>query len=398
MKRFTILMSALLCMGIAGYSQQHIDMNLVRTLLGKHYPKALREDIRPEKTEYYANEDATVRFRDSFDYDEDEGFLTEKNTYMQDLGEWQLYGKESYTYDYSNRPEEILSQAWDNGWVNSSRLTMTYEGFDSDLLKETLLETWQDGAWQDFEKSIYDYNLTTTILVKEWTGTTWMNHWLYTYETIGNQMVLTLQYWQGGAWQNQEQQRYTLNDNDEVESIIFTLWDNTGWQNVEKHDYEYQGSHPNQIIITPWENGAWSSDHRKAITYTLDAMGNSTRAICEANYGGASNLNADIEMFYGDGMSLLYNNVHEVQAEYSGVSAVDESLDHGISLYPNPACDQVTVRCEHFVKVEVYNLTGQRVAESNSPMISVKGMASGTYLVEVYQSDGPTEVQKMLVR
>ncbi len=75
------------------------------------------------------------------------------------------------------------------------------------------------------------------------------------------------------------------------------------------------------------------------------------------------------------------------------VDVVEPAEDRSVSVYPNPAQDQLHVAAENALQqVEIYNTVGQRVykqaAADNQVEISTRAFANGLYLVKVYTEKG----------
>ena len=336
---------------------------------------AQRDDLVPHKATYYTEEEGIMMRQDDFIYDEDYFTLTEKITTIEDLvGHWINYTRETYEYEFDDNPVEILTQRWDGyedgEWVNDQYATLTYEDVGmSSLVKEKLVKTWNGGSWVNLHWYFYTYDPIHTIMIKDWIGTQWENHLLYTFEENGDETVMLVQYWQGGAWQN-----------------------------MEKHTYHYDANHYlKEINQAMFVNNAWSTTQTKTVTYTNDDQGNTLHASCEATFGGLEEQNTDIEVFYGEGKSILYPHIKDINVEYFDVTNVAENtVEPQFTLYPNPAKDRFTVQGADFQKAEVYNLSGQKVLESNTSEIQFNNMAAGAYLVKVFRSNGLVETHKLM--
>ena len=385
MKTLNLLTAVLLLISLSSHAQQG----------------GLRNDIAPEKAIYQRQDgEVLMKFRDTYTYDEYEYFLAEVLTELEDLGEWLPYTRRTYEYDNNLRPATIITQRWNNGWVNQDQVLIEYNGSGyPPKIRTKTFQTWENNNWVNVSQHIYDYEPVTTIIIKDWLTDHWGNHYLYTYTPEGDEETVLLQFWKDGAWQNQEQDLITYNDNHEVKEIIHTLWDIPNWNEETRYEYTYDGPYQlNKITITEWENGGWSSTKYKTITYTHDGMGNTLHAVCASNYGGGEANNTNIELFYNQGQSVVYENVFEVEMAYVDVTSVGETPTEHFTLCPNPTSDRVSVRGEGFERAEVYSLTGQRVLESRSADIELQGIAAGAYLVKLHRHDGKTEVQKLLVQ
>ncbi|GAK96286.1 chitinase [Nonlabens tegetincola] len=80
------------------------------------------------------------------------------------------------------------------------------------------------------------------------------------------------------------------------------------------------------------------------------------------------------------------------------LSNEDLELQSIISLYPNPASNEVTVELSNDIikSITIYNLQGQSVKSSNTSKIFINDLNTGIYLVKVFTSNGNSATQKMI--
>ena len=87
---------------------------------------------------------------------------------------------------------------------------------------------------------------------------------------------------------------------------------------------------------------------------------------------------------------------------YWSPTGVSESMDHNVSLFPNPTKDSFTVEGEDLQEVMVYNTVGQLVynsrCEGNSALINVSALDSGLYMVRVITANGETTKKLSVIR
>jgi len=76
-----------------------------------------------------------------------------------------------------------------------------------------------------------------------------------------------------------------------------------------------------------------------------------------------------------------------------------EMVQKGIKIYPNPSSDIVNVVLSadvSFKKAVLYSMTGQKVMESESTTVNIKGLSNGLYILNVEAADGSTYTQKLI--
>ena len=74
------------------------------------------------------------------------------------------------------------------------------------------------------------------------------------------------------------------------------------------------------------------------------------------------------------------------------------TMDENLSIYPNPATDQITINStDNVQRVEIYNMQGQLVKAETGAVnnISVKDLANGMYTLKLTTDNG-TSVHKIV--
>jgi hypothetical protein len=68
-----------------------------------------------------------------------------------------------------------------------------------------------------------------------------------------------------------------------------------------------------------------------------------------------------------------------------------------VAMYPNPVNDILNIDIENEIKsVEIYNIQGQRVIQSNSKQIETSSLNSGIYMVRIEDTNGGIATQKLI--
>jgi hypothetical protein len=146
---------------------------------------------------------------------------------------------------------------------------------------------------------------------------------------------------------------------------------------------------PSEGSLFPPDYTPWLTDEDSVtVAVTLNSFG----------MGGGENHTAKLHCY-----STAYDNPEEVVPvclQTTGVS-VNEYNEIEVVLYPNPATNFLQINSEQILRVEVYNLTGQKVFDNtyndSHVVIPTEGMALSTYIVRVTTTGGQT-TKKVVVR
>ena len=97
--------------------------------------------------------------------------------------------------------------------------------------------------------------------------------------------------------------------------------------------------------------------------------------------------------YYVIGISgnLVSSPSNTIHVDWS-LGSTDENCENAISVYPNPASDQVFVKVESQSDIEIYNLMGQCVMEkqlqNGSESISIADLPKGSYFIKIHSHQG----------
>ena len=80
--------------------------------------------------------------------------------------------------------------------------------------------------------------------------------------------------------------------------------------------------------------------------------------------------------------------------------SVNENNVQTVSLYPNPANEQVSFVLDNDAQVSVFDMTGRKVSEMNASagnaQLNVSELESGVYFVNFRYANGSTAVSKFV--
>ena len=83
---------------------------------------------------------------------------------------------------------------------------------------------------------------------------------------------------------------------------------------------------------------------------------------------------------------------------YVDPTSVNESTSVNFKVYPVPAENEIQIQAEGFQKAEIFTLTGQMLMESEQNSVNVSSLASGIYMLKVYDQTGNSATQKLVVK
>ena len=381
--------------GNVGLAQKAINLKSIgKANMLKHYGLRDRSDMVPQTAEY--QDTFGDKYRVTYEYDENEYYHNFEHYEKFWDGIWQEYEIISYEYDFNGNVIEMLVTDFDGEeWYDMARASFTYDG---DQVNEVIIQYFEDGEWVNEEKSVYTYNGDNwTILYWDWNGTTWSSSELYTYNKSAESIELLIQYMQGGAWQNDEQQFFTLDFDEHVTSILVQDWQNNVWVNDSRITYDFNNGVFDAKIEESWTGSDWEATTKYSYTYD---NGNAINGSCKVFDGEAFVPgDGDIEMAYDYSANSLSFYGNEVNMTYIDITGVNENAQVvNFTVYPTPAENDIQIQAEGFQKAEIFTLTGQILMESEQSSVNVSSLASGIYMLKVYDQTGNSATQKLVVK
>lgn len=392
----TIVTLAVLVMasGTVGLAQTGKDLSKAHEIAMRQHLGTRDEFIKPLQA---ICDDNGEKYRVSYTYDEYDYYRIEEQYEAMNGNTWETVMLINYEYGFSGNILEIVAQTCDDGvWEYSSRATYTYDGA---LVDNIVYEVWENNAWTNYKKEIYNYNADiTTIIFREWENGIWAIKDLHTYTTTPNSIEILRQYMQNGAWQNETKTTKTLDFAGKVTQQLDEEWINNAWANDELAVYDYEDDLCVSVLISNWTNGVWREDNKISYDY-LD--GNATHAeYFQLNTSGVwVPASGEIEMFYDNGEASDVYDASVVDVEYFDVTNLNENTSAAsFVMHPVPAMTEVYIEADDFAKAEIYGLNGQKVLESSQSTVNVAELPSGLYLIKVYGHQGQSRTQRFVVK
>ena len=379
--------------GNMGFAQRnaHLKSNATANVL-KHYGVRNETMMVPQIATWQTTDN--VKFRTVYAYDEYEYYLNEEYTKIDEGDGWLDYYMITYEYDFSGNVIEALGKSAYGTDVMENDALASY-AYDVDMLSEVIYQYWDGNDWVNETKEVYNYNGdVTTILYWDWNGTNWTSDELYTYTYDNNTIELVIQYMQGGAWQNDLRCTFKLDFDENITEILLEDWMGSQWEFHQKNVYHYEGGVYTSMTVEV-DNGTVVQQ----FDYTY-VDGNATHGECK-KWTGTQMLpdDGELEMAYGYNAATKTYDGCEVDMIYFDVTGLNENAQAAnVKVYPVPAENELIIQTEDFQKAEIYSLTGQKLMESLQTKLNVSALASGVYLLNVYDMNGNCASQRVVVK
>ena len=398
MKKAILTLAVLvMAFGNVGFAQGKAELKAKTTeRIFKQYGLVRESYIVPQQATYSMVEG--TQYRTTYYYDESEYTLTEEIMEVYG-GDWMNQERIAYEYDFNGNVMEMMAQVWlGDDWYDASRASFEYDG---DVISEVIYQFNMGGTWENQMKEVYNFNGDQwTVLLWTWNGNNWASSELYTYNRSGNTIEVLMQYMEGGAWQNEAEEIYTLDFNENVTEILYKEWnlESLTWMDVDKMTYVYEGGVYTDQYVQEWTGSAWADGYH--YTYDYDGIGNAKHGMC-FGFGGYDWAPEDgnIDMAYGYNAETKSFYASEVEMVYVDLTKVNENAQTvSFKVYPTPAETEIQIQAEGFQKAEIFTLTGQMMLESEQNSVNVSGLAAGLYLLKVYDQSGNSATQKLIVK
>ncbi len=347
------------------------------------------------------------------------------------VSEWVDFSRAFNTYDGNNNQIEILNQLWaDSVWVNSSMTLNSFNGNNN--LLEILNQIWEDSSWVNSGLTSNSYNGNNNLLetlFQLWNDSSWVNSSMTsnTYDGNNNLSETVTLLWNGTEWSNDRMLTYTYDSNNNVIEVIIQEGEGLGWVNNLRFLYAYEKVIPVELtsfsasvnqegsVVLNWTTATElnsqmfkierrSENGQYATIGFVDGYGTTTEP---QEYTYVDNTVETGTYFYrlkqiDFGGQFEYSD--EIEVEVNG--PLTFSLEQN---YPNPfnpfTIIKYSVPENGFVKLSVYNLTGEEVnvlvnGQVNTGFYEIEfdatSLPSGIYFY-IIQAGSFVETKKMVL-
>jgi hypothetical protein len=323
-------------------------------------------------------------------------------------GNWVKYSLITYTYDGSGFLTNQLTQTWDA--INLKYVDVTrsiYLNNPDGTADSMKLQSWSGSSWTNLSRTKYTYNgskkvltsLTQFFLLSAWQNSsrvtnsydgsgfltnslteTWLVSWQnssrtkYTNNPDGTVNRDTTQVWIGSAWNNSTRSTFLYNASKKVQRDISDTFVASNWQPDTKDTSEYDiNGFLIKIVSTLWNGStAWINDTQANFTNNTDGT---PSVVIDQKWDGVS----------------TWINKERLTFTYIPATPVPELKSEEIlTLYPNPAGDQITIKGNLSIQGSGYSITDQtgklvlkgKLINQNGT-IDISALANGIYFLRI---------------
>jgi len=334
-----------------------------------------------EKDFFLSEMDSTATY---FTYTSEDQIASATTQKRDASGTWYNVAKADYTYNNADQITEVAISDWSvvtGSWQNKERRQFSYTAGGE--LEVNLYQLW-DGAWVDFNRATYYFNLPGE---------------------LADSMIL--QHWNSTstAWEPEGRWVYTWNSSDLLERQIYsTMYNATEWQVLSRDTMTYtafgeiaQSVHA--IYLAP----QWISSSRMTYTYNADELLTQTDIQNYNTQAGTWQGIQRITYTYNPDNSLhqeILSSFDEALGSYVPFSrdtyfygayflGLDEEAFATVEVFPNPTQADVQIRFEQATTAELIltDLQGKTLSATAvsglTATISLESLPAGTYLLNI---------------
>ena len=329
------------------------------------------------------------------------------------------------TFDANNNILTTITQVWSSGaWVNSTNIVYSYNA--AGQIASKVYQSWGGASWVNTSEEVYSYNTAGELYLDQtnvWNSLTssflpssqniyyydgtgrllqevdqtynsvsglydYTSQILYTYSLITN--TTTYSNWTGSAFVNNYMYTDTYDSTGDLLTDLYQTFNGSAWVNQVLHVYSgFSGTMPGVEIDQIWDTtggGTW--DNVKKYMYAYNGFGQMTSSV-----GESWNPGVGWEFASGDPTSYYY------YASYSAAVKNVVTNNGSVNLYPVPAQNILHVDLNwneaQSATISMYDMTGREVNKMSVPFgsqfsgaISVNNLADGMYVIRIEGTQG----------
>jgi len=208
---------------------------------------------------------------------DDNGYLSQKDSYKYRDGEWSLKGMTVFENNENGDPETTTRQAYRNdAWINRYRTNFSYN--DGDLLMSKVEQKWRQDGWRNKKETAltYEGDLCVTKTISKWRDSTWVDRAVQelSYNDSGDRTEKVTYRWRDSTWTPRHRVIYSYNDNAALSEKLVYKWTDSTWVDKARASVGYDDNqNPVQVLLEKKDStDAWVNVSLRENTYSDNGL------------------------------------------------------------------------------------------------------------------------------
>ncbi len=289
---------------------------------------------------------------------DDNGYLSQKDSYKYRDGEWSLKGMTVFENNENGDPATTTNQAYRNdAWRNRYRINFSYN--DGGLLMSKVEQKWRQDLWRNRKETALEYEgeLCVNRTISKWRDSTWVDRAVQelSYNDAGARTEKVTYKWRDSTWTPRHRVIYSYNDNAALSEKLVYKWTDSAWVDKARASVGYDDNQNLvQVLLEKKDStDAWVNVSLRENTYSDNGL-----------------LTEKVQSKWRDENWLPRRRCEYIYSTDRGVlsAGAPAALPKKIALsqaYPNPFNPATTISYRlleaNHVRVDIYDMVGNKV-------------------------------------
>ena len=289
---------------------------------------------------------------------DDNGYLSQKDSYKYRDGEWSLKGMTVFENNENGDPATTTNQAYRNdAWRNRYRINFSYN--DGGLLMSKVEQKWRQDLWRNRKETALEYEgeLCVNRTISKWRDSTWVDRAVQelSYNDAGARTEKVTYKWRDSTWTPRHRVIYSYNDNAALSEKLVYKWTDSAWVDKARASVGYDDNQNLvQVLLEKKDStDAWVNVSLRQNTYSDNGL-----------------LTETVQSKWRSENWLPRRRCEYIYSTDRGVlsAGAPAALPKKIALsqaYPNPFNPATTISYRlleaNHVRVDIYDMVGNKV-------------------------------------
>lgn len=287
----------------------------------------------------------------------------------------------SYTCDAAGYLIQLDRDAYNGSWAPLNHYE--FQRNSAGKITYSLFQGWVNNAWENFTQSNTTYNSNNDItdrIFENWvtSSMSWKNNTRYRLAYTATHMDTFSVYTWNNAWINSS--RYTYTPAGPLDTVTLDTWNGTAWEGYKRYIRTWASGRMTSVIEQGYTN-SWNSAWK--YEYIYDANGNHITTNVYA-YNSPSN----------PWVLLIVSN-HYYRTSTVGIT--ERNINHDTKIYPVPSNSQLYIETSLPVRSGIlYTSSGTEALQFQGSSVDLSSLTPGIYYIKLILEDGTSRLVKAL--